>query len=839
MRTLHLPHAVRALLSTPLVTLIAIASLALGIGANAAIFSMFDQMLLRPLPVPDPGMLVNLSAPGPKPGSQSCGQAGDCDDVFSYPMFRDLERMQTGFTGIAAHRPFGVNLAFRGQTLNGSGLLVSGSYFPVLGLQPALGRLFTRAEDGVTGEPHVVVLSYDYWRTRFDSRPDVLNQPLVVNGQPMTIVGVAPRGFESTILGMQPQVFVPLTMRDAMESYASGPNAKGTLENRRSYWAYVFGRLKPGVSLDRAMAAINVPYAAVINDVEAPLQKEMSQQTMKRFRARRLTGVVDPRGQSSLHREARTPLILLFSVTGLVLLIACANIANLLLARAAGRSSEMAIRLAVGASRWRVVRQLLAEAGLLALAGGALGILVARWTLDLIAGTLTSRLARTMAFTLNGRVMLFAAGIAIGTGLLFGLFPALHATRPNLVTALKGQSGQPGGGRAAARFRRILVTAQIGLSMTLLVCSGLFVKSLANVSRVDLGLHTENIVTFGVSPQLNGYTGTRSLELFRRMEDQLAALPGVTSVTAALVPPLSGDNWASSLEVEGFPSGPDTDTQASFNKIAPGYFRTFGVPLLTGREFTAADAAGSPRVAIVNEAFTRKFNLGRQAVGKHFQEGPRDSPQIEIVGVVADSRYSDVKEAPPPQYFEPYRQGETLGFLSFYVKTTLPPDRLLATVPKVIARLDPNLPVEDPRTMDQQVRDNTFVDRLLTTFSTAFAVLATLLAAIGLYGVLAYTVAQRTREIGLRMALGADPVRVRRMILSQTAVMTVVGGAVGLVLAALAGRFAQSLLYQLKGYDPVVFVSAAVVLGCVALAAGVVPAVRASQVDPMTALRDQ
>jgi predicted permease len=829
-----MPHAVRALLSTPLVTLIAIASLALGIGASAAIYSMFDQMLLRPLPVPDPGTLVNLSAPGPKPGSQSCGQAGNCDDVFSYPMFRDLERTQTVFTGLAAHRPFGVNLAFKGQTLNGNGVLVSGSYFPVLGLQPALGRLLTRADDGVTGEPHVVVLSYDYWRTRFDQRADVLNQPLIVNGQPMTIVGVAPRGFDSTVLGMRPQVFVPMTMRDAMESYA-----KGTLENRRSYWAYLFARLKPGMSVDRAMAAINVPYAAVINDVEAPLQKEMSQQTMKRFRARRLTGVVDARGQSALHREARTPLILLFSVTGLVLLIACANIANLLLARAAGRSSEMAIRLAIGASRWQVVRQLLTEAGLLAVAGGALGLLVARWTLDLIVGTLTSRLAQTMTFAIDGRVMLFAAAIAVGTGLLFGLFPALHATRPDLVTALKGQSGQPGGSRAAARFRTTLVTSQVGLSMLLLVGAGLFIKSLVNVSRVDLGLHTEHIVTFGVSPQLNGYTGTRSLELFQRMEDELAKVPGVTSVTAALVPPLSGDNWASSLEVEGFPSGPDTDTQASFNKIGPGYFRSFGVPLVAGREFTAADAAGSPRVAIVNEAFTRKFKLGREAVGKHIQEGPRDSPQIEIVGVVADTRYSEVKEAPPPQYFEPYRQGETLGFLNFYVKTTLPPEKMLATVPKVMARLDPNLPVEDPRTMEEQVRDNTFVDRLLTTFSASFAVLATLLAAIGLYGVLAYTVAQRTREIGLRMALGADPKRVRRLILTQTAVMTAVGGGAGLALAALAGRYAQSLLYQLQGYDPTVFVTAAVVLGSVALGAGLVPAIRASQVDPMTALRNE
>jgi predicted permease len=834
MLKIRLPHAVRALLHTPLVTAVAVISLALGIGANAAIFSLFDQMLLRPLPVSEPGSLVNLSAPGTKSGSVSCGQAGDCKDVFSYPMFRDLERTQTVFTGIAAHRPFGVNLAFRGQTLNGQGLLVSGSYFPVLGLQPALGRLFSRGDDSAPGEPYTVVLSYDYWRRRFDSRRDVLNQPLIVNGQAMTIVGVAPRGFDSTTLGVRPQVFVPMTMRDVMESYA-----KGSLDNRRSYWAYLFARLKPGIGLDRALAAINVPYSAILNDVEAPLQKEMSQQTMKQFRARKLTGVVDARGQSSLHNEARTPLILLFAVTGLVLVIACANIANLLLARAAGRSAEMAIRLAIGASRWRLVRQLLTEAGLLALLGGALGMLVARWTLDLILAIVPERMAQIMSVAIDVRVMLFAAAVAVATGLLFGLFPALHSTRPSLVTALKAQAGQPGGGRSAARFRTMLVTAQVGLSMMLLVCAGLFVKSLLNVSRVDLGLHTENVVTFSVSPQLNGYAGTRSLDLFDRLEDELAAVPGVIGVTAAMVAPLSGDNWNNSLEVEGFPSGPDTDTDAAYNKIGPGFFRTFGVPILAGREFTKDDAANGRLVAIVNERFTKKFKLGREAIGKHVQMGPRTAPQIEIVGVVADSKYSDVKEAPPPQFFVPYRQGETLGFLSFYVKTTLAPERLLATIPKIVARLDPNLPVESPRTMADQISENVFVDRLLTVFSASFALLATLLAAIGLYGVLAYTVAQRTREIGLRMALGAAPDRVRRMILSQTAVMTVIGGIAGLALAALAGRYAQSLLYQLKGYDPVVFASAAIVLGCVALAAGFVPAVRASRVDPMTALRDE
>jgi predicted permease len=832
MPTIRLPHAVRALLRTPLVSVIAILSLGLGIGANAAIFSLFDEMLLRPLPVAHPEQLVNLSAPGPKPGSQSCGQAGDCDAVFSYPMVLDLQRLQTTFTGIAAHRAFGVNLAYRGQTLNGDGVLVTGSYFPVLGLSPALGRLLNQGDDGTIGEPHVVVLSYEYWRTRFGERRDVLNQPLVVNGHPLTIVGVAPRGFKGTTLGNEPHIFVPMTLRDSME-----PMFGKSLDGRRSYWAYAFARLKPGVSASQAAASINVPYAAIINDVEAPLQRGMSDQTMKQFRARRLTVQADPRGQSRLHKEARTPLVLLLSVTGLVLLIACANIANLLLARAAGRSAEMAVRLSIGASRWRLVRQLLAEAGLLATLGGALGLLVAQWTLDLIISLMPAEAVGSVSGSINGRIVLFAAVVTAATALLFGLFPALHSTKPSLVNALKGQQGQPSGARSAAWFRSGLVTTQVALSMLLLAVAGLFVKSLFNVSRVELGVKTDHIAVFGVSPQLNGYTAARSLELFERLEDELGAVPGVTSVTAAMVPLLGGSSWGNSLLVEGFPSGPDTDTNSRFNKIGPGYFRTLGVPLILGREFTREDAANGAPVTVVNEQFTRKFNLGRNALGKHIQQGGRDSPQIEIVGVVADAKYSEVKDAPPPQFFTPYRQGETMGFLNFYVKTSLPPEQILPTIGQVVARLDPSLPVERLRTLEDQVRESVFVDRLLTVLSASFAALATLLAAVGLYGVLAYTVALRTREIGLRMALGAAPDRVRQMVMRQMGVMTAVGTAIGLGLAAVAGRGAQSLLFELKGYDPAVFVASAMLLAAIAIGAGFVPALRASRVDPMTALR--
>jgi len=828
----NLKLAFRTLRKTPFVTAVAVVSLALGIGANAAIFSLFDQMLLRALPVAEPERLVNLAAPEPKPGSQSCNQAGDCDLVFSYPMFRDLERAQTVFTGIAAHRIFGANLAFNKQTMNGEGVLVSGSYFPVLGLRPALGRLLTPADDQVVGGHFVAVLSHSYWQTRLGANPAVLNEPIVVNGQTMTIVGVAPRGFEGTTLGSRPQVFVPITMRGLMSPGFDG------FENRRSYWAYLFARLKPGVSIERARTAINAVYRPIINDVEAPLQERMSDQTMARFKTKEIVVEEGRRGQSSVHGEARTPLILLFSITGIVLLIACANIANLLLARAAQRSMEMAVRLSLGASRPQLLAQLLTESVLLAVLGGAASLLVARWTLTGIAAMLPPEAATTLQLELRPAVVVFAAALSIGTGLLFGMFPALHSTRPDLVTTLRANAGQPSGARAAARFRTSLVTVQIALSMALLISAGLFIKSLVNVSRVDLGLKVDDVVTFGISPELNGYTPTRARALFQRVEEEIAAIPGVTGVSASLVPILSGSNWGTDVAVEGFKRDPDTDANARFNEIGPDYFRTLGVPLLAGREFNAIDALGTPKVAVVNEAFAKKFNLGREAVGKRIGTGEdQDKMDIQIVGLVQNAKYSEVKQEMPPLFFTPYRQDSTVGSINFYVRTSLEPQQLLRTLPAVIARLDPNLPVENLKTMPQQVRENVFLDRMISTLSAAFAALATMLAAVGLYGVLAYTVAQRTREIGVRMALGADGRRVRGMVLRQVGRMTLVGGAIGVAAALGLGRAAQSLLFGLEGHDPLVVATAAVVLALVAFGAGYIPAARAARVEPMQALR--
>ena len=838
--TSTLRFALRTLFKTPFVTTIAIVSLALGIGANAAIFSLFNQLLLKPLPVAEPDRLANLLAPGPKPGNQSCNQAstrGNCDDVFSYPMFRDLEKAQTVFTGLAAHRIVGVNLSFNKQTINGSGMLVSGSYFPVLGLQPALGRLLGPGDDATIGESHVIVLAYDYWKSRLGADPNVLNQSMVVNGQTMTVVGVGPRGFEGTTLGSEPKIFAPITMRGLLESTYKN------FDNRRSYSFYLFGRLKPGVTIEQAHAGLEPIYRGIINDVEAPLQKGMSAQTLQRFKAKPILVEPGARGQSGIPQQSGPSLRLLLGVTAFVLVIACANIANLLLARSAARGGEIAVRLSIGASRWQLVRQLLVESVLLACLGGLAGLVVAQWTLNLIASLLPRFATEGFDWSVDGTVMLFAAALTIGTGLLFGLFPAIHSTRPNLASALKGQSGQPSGARGAARFRWWLATGQIALSLALLIAAGLFTKSLMNISRLDLGLQTEHVITFAVSPALNGYKADRSLAFFDQLEDTLRAVPGVTGVTSALVPLLGGNNWGNGVSVEGFTQTPDTNNNSNYNEVSPGFFRTMGMPLIAGREFTRADAGkDAPKVTIVNEAFAKKFNLGRDVVGKHIGAGGDPQTQkldMEIVGFVQDAKYSDVKREIPPQYFRPTRQGDAgdVGSLAFYVRVNGDPHQYMSTIPKIVAQLDPNLPIEDLRTMPEQIRQNTFLDRIISVLSAAFALLATLLAAVGLYGVLAYTVSQRTREIGLRMALGADAARVRAMILRQVGIMTLVGGAVGLATAAWLGRLSESLLYHMKGYDPAVLVTATVALAVVALAAGFVPALRASRVDPMLALR--
>ena len=822
--------AFRTLAKTPFVTTVAVLSLALGIGANAAIFSLFDQMLLRALPVHEPDRLINLAAPGPKQGSTTCNNAGDCDVIFSYPMYRDLQRADVPVS-LAAHRSFGASLAFDQQSLGGEAMMVSGSYFSVLGVRPALGRLLGPGDDETIGGHPVAVLGHGFWETNLGADPSVIGRQIVVNGVSMTIVGVAAPGFQGTTLGTRALVFVPISMRGQVH-----PGWEG-FEDRRSYWVYAFGRLDPGVTPERAAVALNGVYRPIINGVEAPLQEGMSDATMQRFRARQIAVEDGRRGQSSVHGEARTPLLLLFAITGIVLLIACANIANLLLARGAGRNAEMAVRLSLGASRRQVLAQLLTESLVLAAIGGLASLLVARWTLSAISGMLPDEAASTLQFELQLPVVLFAAALALGTGLVFGMFPALHSTRPDLVTTIRASAGQLAGARAATRFRTALVTTQIALSMALLICAGLFVRSLVNVSRVDLGVTVDNVATFSIAPQRSGYDSSRARVLYDRLDEELAGIPGVTGVTSALVPLLAGNNWGTDVRVQGFQSGPDIDSNSRLNFVGADYFATLGIPVLQGRGFTRADNLGSAEVAVVNEAFARKFDMGSEVVGKFMSRDGSDSLKIQIVGLVKDAKYSEVKDEVPPIFFIPHAQMGNVSSLAFYVRTSLPPERILRDVQRVVASLDPGLPVSDLKTMPQQIRENVFLDRMISTLSAAFAVLATLLAAVGLYGVLAYTVAQRTREIGVRMALGADAGRVRRMVLGQVARMLLVGGVVGIAGALALGRAAGSLLFGLQGNDPLVVVVATITLTAVALGAGYLPAARAARVDPMRALR--
>jgi predicted permease len=835
-------YAFRQFRKNPGFTLTVVPILALGIGANTAIFSIYYNLLLRPLPVREPERLVNLSSTGPMPGFRWGDPAGATDERFSYPMFRDLQQVQTVFTGIAANFYFAANLAAQNETKRGLGVLVSGNYFPLLGVRPALGRLLDPRDDTTFGESHVVVLSHAYWESRFGLDPDVLNETMVVNGQIMTIVGVAQAGFQGTALEINPQVFVPLTM-----VYLMDPNFhSGDMGNRQCHWTALFARLKPGATVEQARTPLNQRYAVIINQVEAPIQRGLSEQELRYFRTKSI--VLEPGAQGQpLALEAITRLVMLFGITALVLVIAFTNVANLHLARGAVRVREIAVRLSIGASRMQVVRQLLTESCLLALLAGGAGLLVARWTLRLI-GLLTysTRGAEppTQNLLLNTPTLLFTAALALGTSLLFGLFPALHSTRLDLASSFKEQAAQPSGARSTARVRKALAIGQVALSLTLLVVAGLFVKSLYNVSRTDTGLQIDRVVGFTLSPAVNGYTPPRSLQLFERVEEGLAALPGASSVTEAWVRLFSGTEISSGglRSVDNQVVDPQLMTNFSIDKIGPAYFRTLGIPVLAGREFTRSDTSSSPRVVIVNEAFARHFHLGREIVGRRIRmaNGPQGQEEDnEVVGLAQDAKHVDPRRENVPQMFFPYRQPDTNPVLqlTFYVQTSLPPEQLSPGIHKLVARLDPSLPVENLETLRQQISQRMTIERAISLLTTLFAGLATLLAASGLYGVLAYTVTQRTREFGLRMALGAAPARVRAMVFRQVGAMILIGGAIGLVFAIGIGRLAESMLYQLKGYDPFILGSSAAVLVVVAAAAGFLPAYRASRVDPARALR--
>lgn len=827
-----LRQALRGLLARPGFALVVTLTLALGIGANTAIYSLYEQVVLRPLPVPAAADLVALSAPGPRWGMTSNSSIGPREQIFSYPMTRDLQAQQTSFTGIAAHRDLGINLAAEGRTEAGRALLVSSNYFDVLGLAPAQGRLFAPEDDRVPGEGRVAVLNHRYWTSRLGAAADIIGKPVKVNGETLTIVGIAPEGFDSTSFGVRPLLYVPLTMRWALTSGIADDS-----ENRRSWWVYLFARLKPGVALERASAELAGLHARIINEVEVPLNADMDESTLAQFKAAPIRLEPGARGQSSISVRSATPMLLLMAVATLVLLVACLNVANLLLARASARTPEVALRASLGATRGQLLRQHLAEALLLALLGGLAGLPVAALCLQAVVSMMPGDAVQSIGMQLDPVAMRYALLVALATVLVFGLYPALQSARADPIHSLRAATGGAGGSRVALRFRSVLATAQIALSMVALVIAGLFLVSLDNLSRVDLGLRAESIATFELSPARNGYDTDRSQRLYDEVEQELAALPGVASVATSLVPLLSGDNWQSNVSVQGYGEQDPGEDGTQYNAVGPGYFATLQQPLLAGREFADADAAGRPKVAIVNRAFAERFGLWPDAIGKRMAIGGTRDLDLEIVGVAADARYDNVREVPRAQFYLARKQSGNVGSMVFYVRAGLAPERLLQLLPAVVARVDPDLPVERLRTLPESIRENLVLDVFVGTLSSAFAVLATLLAALGVYGVLSYALSQRTREIGLKLALGAAPAQVQASLLGQALRMFAIGGGIGLLLALALGRAAQALLFELQGHDLRVLVAATITLAAIALLAAWWPARRAARVDPLVALR--
>jgi predicted permease len=824
-------YCLRGFALRPAFAVVVVLTLAIALGVNVGVYSLYERLVLRSLPVDEPEALVNFVADGPKPGSQTCNNQGKCTETFSYPMFRDLEAAETPLEGIAASRFVAANLGFAGHTIPSQAALVSGQYFSLLRVRPALGRLIDRGDDRVAGGAEVAVLSYDYWSEVLGRDAAVLGRTLVVNGLPLTIVGVAQAGFGGTVVGEHPQVFVPITFR-----WHDRPEQLPNFASRSYYWLYLFGRLKQGVSLEQAEAGLNVPYAALLAEIEAPLVAQLSAPDLERFRAQTIALVPGARGQSNLPATASTPLALLLGATVIVLAAACVNLANLMLARSAGRVSEMAVRASLGAAPARLLRLLVVEALLLACAAAAASLPIAYAVLQAIGRLLPSIPQSRPELSLDAHAVVAALVLAGVATVSFAAVPLLGLVRTSPGGALHG--GRTLGGKAVGRLRFSLATAQIGLSMLLLVLAGLFAQSLANATRLDLGLNTESLVTFGVAPQLNGYSVERSEQLFDSLERELAALPGVAAVGQSWVRLLSDSTWGTDVRVEGYEPAAGTRSDAFVNYVGGNLFRALEIPLLAGRDFTPEDAAGRPRVAIVNQSFAERFGLGTDPVGRHLDNGQTGPLDIEIVGLIRDAAYDNVKGPVRPQLILPRRQAAFAGgAATFYVRSARSADDMLASVRSVVARLDPNLPPTDLGTLGEQIGENLVVDRLLTTLAGALAAAATLLAALGLYGVLSYGVAQRTREIGLRLALGAAPERVRAMVLRQVAWMAAIGAPLGVLAALTIGRVASALLFGVTPADPGTLVAALAVLTAVVLAASYLPARRASRVDPMAALR--
>jgi putative ABC transport system permease protein len=821
--------ALRGLRRSPLFATVAILSLALGIGANTAIFTLIDQILLRKLPVANPDQLVMLYQQGSHNGSNTGSR------MHSYPMYQDYQQRAEPLAEVLCRRLVAASVRIDNQTERLQAEMVSGNFFTMLGVKPALGRVFNSQEDDQVYQGHpVVVLSYDYWTTRFSRDPSVVGKKMLVNDYPMAIVGVSAAGFLGFDPAQPPQIRVPILMKAVMVPDWTWLH----MDDRRARWVQVFARLKPGYTVESTRGALQGLFTQIRQyEMTLPAAKDWSPYLRDRFMQGQMLVTSAAIGYSSLRNDFSTALIVLMCMVGLVLLIACANVANLLIARAYMRQKEIAVRLSLGASRGRLVRQMLVESLVLSSVGGVVGVALA---VGLTRGLLALVPSDGQPLSINAhpdaRILLFTLGLTFATGIVFGLVPALRGSRPDPWTTLKDTVGSIAGTGGSLFLRKGLVASQVALSFLLLFGAGLFVRSLQNLKTTNTGVALDNLVTFQLSPVLSGYDAPRTGHFYRELLDRLRSAPGIKSAALAAVPILAGNEWDSSMAVEGHRAADGEDMQAFMNALSPGYFTTMQIPLLEGRDFTTADAKENPTVAIVNRRFAQHFFQGKSAIGKRlgFGGGPNTKLTIEIIGVADDSLYEGPREGVRRQVFVP-NWGRNSA--AFYVRATTSSASAYGVIRNELKQLDASMPLYELKTLEAQLDETLLTDRLIALLSAAFGVLATLLASVGLYGVMAFVVARRKKELGIRLALGAQRPLILWSVMREVLLLLSIGLAVGIPSAIGLGRFVSAQLYGIQPYDPSIAVATGLLLTVVSAAAGLIPAHRASRIDPILALR--
>jgi predicted permease len=829
-------YALRQLRKSPAFTLTVIVTLALGIGANTAVFTLFDRVLLRMLPVERPKELVRFEWHGAFSGSMS-SFGGDTDNYFSYPMYKDLRDQNHAFAGILAADKTNVGVSWHNQAENQDAEVVSGNYFQLLGLKPALGRLLTPQDDTAKNANPVLVLSHDYWKTRFAASRDVVGQIVLINGHSFTILGVAPDNFDSVIGGYKPGIFIPISMVDiAMPWMAPHDN----LNNHQSVWLTLVARLNPGVSIPQAEASLG-PLWHSLRAYELTLYKGRSEYFKKNFLDNSNLKVLDDsKGFSPSRMDLETPLIILMSMAGLLVAMCAINVATLLLLRAAGRAREMSMRYALGAKRSRIVSQLLVEGGLLGFAGASAGLALAPVVAATLVRLMTSSdpVQQPYSASIDARVFLFTLTVSLVISLLFSIVPVLHFLRPDLANALRQNAGTAS--KNSQRFRKLAVGAQIVLSVILLSGAGLFVRTLDNLRHQSVGFETEHLSTFSLDPTNSGYGEDRTPQIVTNSLEVLRRIPGVTSVAATTDPELAGDTNTSNFSVQGYKPSEEEHMNFEEPRITPGYFATLRQPLLAGREFTSSDVNGQPSVAVVNLAFAKRFfGSPQNALGRAITEGGARDMKYDttIVGVVGDIKHTDLRTLLGGAVYMPYLQEKHPVGVVIYLRTTQPPQSSEAAIRQTIHQLDPTLVVDGLRTMEQQVDRSSSDERALAFLAIGFSALALMLAAVGLYGVLAYSTEQRTREIGVRLALGAPLWSVVALVVREMAIIAAIATAIALPsVVALASLF-HSQLYGVTTFDPITLIGAVILTAAMVVLAAALPAQRAASIEPMQALR--